>query len=73
TLTDADRNFEKLCKVAGLDAQKLQELLGAKEQETRNQLANRASAVVTSEIRRLWKDRQLKIRFNLDAEHTDTF
>ncbi|PJN93604.1 hypothetical protein CNY89_19630, partial [Amaricoccus sp. HAR-UPW-R2A-40] len=49
------------------------ELLGAKEQETRNQLANRASAVVTSEIRRLWKDRQLKIRFNLDAEHTDTF
>jgi len=47
--------------------------LSKNEQETRNQLANRASAVVTTEIRRLWKDRQLKIRFNLDAQHFDTF
>lgn len=72
-LRASDRNFEKLCKVAGLDPTKLNELFTKREQETRNQLVNRASAVITSEIRRLWKDRQLKIRFNLDAEHLDTF
>lgn len=72
-LTEADRNFEKLCKVAGLAPQQLQELFTQRDQETRNQLANRAGAVVTSEIRRLWKDRQLTVRFNLDAEHMDTF
>lgn len=70
--SDSDRNFEKLCKVAGLDPDKLQELHGQNDYETRNQLANRASAVVTAEIKRLWKDRALKIRFNLDAHHLDT-
>lgn len=71
--SDMDRSFEKLCKVAGLNPQSLQELLSQEKQEERNQLANRASAVVTSEIKRLWKDRPLKIRFNLDAHHLDTF
>ncbi|HVW92334.1 MAG TPA: AAA family ATPase [Devosia sp.] len=70
--TDADRNFEKLCKVAGLDPAKLHDLLGKQDQETRNQLVNRASAVVTSEIKRLWKDRPLKVRFNLDGNFLDT-
>lgn len=72
TLTSADRNFEKLCKVAGIDPQNLQDLLTKNEQETRNQLANRAGSVVTTEIRRLWKDRALKVRFNLDAHYFDT-
>jgi len=67
-----DKNFEKLCKVAGLNPDELQTLHSQNEHETRNQLANRASAVVTSEIKRLWKDRALKIRFNLDAHHLDT-
>lgn len=71
-LQDADRNFEKLCKVAGLNPDELQKLHGQNDYETRNQLANRASAVVTGEIKRLWKDRALKIRFNLDAHHIDT-
>jgi predicted ATPase len=71
-LTEADKNFDKLCKVAGLDAHELQKLLEQNDHETRNQLANRASAVVTGEIKRLWKDRALKIRFNLDAHHIDT-
>lgn len=71
-MTAADHNFAKLCKVAGLDPQKLQDLLSKNDQETRNQLANRAGSVVTSEIRRLWKDRALKVRFNLDAHHIDT-
>jgi hypothetical protein len=71
--TDADRNFEKTCKVAGLDPQELQTLHAAGDHETRNQLANRAGAVVTTELRRLWKDRQLKVRFSPDAQHLDTF
>ncbi|ESS51456.1 hypothetical protein L665_05017 [Ralstonia solanacearum SD54] len=69
---DSDKNFEKLCKVAGLNPDELQALHGQNDYETRNQLANRASAVVTGEIKRLWKDRALKIRFNLDAHHLDT-
>lgn len=69
---DVDYNFQKLCKVAGLKPEELKKLLDQNDQETRNQLANRASAVVTSEIKRLWKDRALKIRFNLDAQHLDT-
>lgn len=69
---DSDKNFEKLCKVAGLNPDELQKLHGQNDYETRNQLANRASAVVTGEIKRLWKDRALKIRFNLDAHHLDT-
>ncbi|WP_321927904.1 AAA family ATPase [Paraburkholderia guartelaensis] len=71
-LNDADRNFEKLCKVAGLNPGELQSLFDKGDHETRNQLVNRASAVVTSEIRRLWKDRSLKIRFNLDGRFLET-
>lgn len=72
-LTDADRNFEKMCKVADLDPQQLHTLHASQDHETRNQLANRASAIVTGELRRLWKDRQLKVRFSPDANHLDTF
>jgi predicted ATP-dependent endonuclease of OLD family len=72
-LTDADRNFEKMCKVADLRPEQLHQLHSAGDHETRNQLANRASAIVTSELRRLWKDRQLKVRFSPDANHLDTF
>lgn len=70
--TEADRDFAKLCKVAGLDPAKLHQLQGEDKSEERNQIANRASAVVTSEIRKLWKDRALKVRFNLDGAHFDT-
>jgi predicted ATP-dependent endonuclease of OLD family len=72
-LTDADRNFEKMCKVADLDPEQLHTLHASQDHETRNQLANRASAIVTGELRRLWKDRQLKVRFSPDANHLDTF
>jgi hypothetical protein len=72
-LTPADHNFEKMCKVAGLDPAELHRLRGAEDHETRNQLANRAGAVLTQELRRLWRDRQLKVRFGLDADHLDTF
>jgi energy-coupling factor transporter ATP-binding protein EcfA2 len=71
-LTPEQQSFGKLCKVAGLDPRKLQELLDRNDQATRNQLANRAGSVVTAEIRRLWKDRPLKVRFNLDGQYLDT-
>lgn len=69
---EAEFNFERLCKVAGLDPQELQQLQQANDHESRNQLVNRASAVITGEVRRLWNDRPLKIRFNIDAQHLDT-
>ncbi len=71
-LKEADLNFQKLCKVAGLDPAQLQQLGGQGDHETRNQLVNRAGAVVTAAIRKLWKDRTLKVRFNLDSQHLDT-
>lgn len=70
--TQGDKDFAKLCKVAGLDPEKLHRLQGEQKSEERNQLANRASAVVTQEIRKLWKDRALKVRFNVDASHFHT-
>jgi len=69
---ESDRNFERMCKVAGIDPQELHQLLSRNESEARNQIVNRASAVITSQIRRLWTDRTLKIRFNIDANHLDT-
>lgn len=72
-LNDADVNFEKMCKVADLGPEQLNQLYLENDHETRSQLANRASAIVTSELRRLWKDRQLKVRFSPDANHLDTF
>lgn len=72
-ITPADENFAKMCKVAGIDPQQLHDLHAAGDHETRSQLANRAGAVVTGELRRLWKDRQLKVRFSPDAQHLDTF
>jgi predicted ATPase len=71
-LTESDYSFEKMCKVAGINPQQLHKLNSENDHETRNQLANRASAVVTTELRRLWKDRQLKVRFNPDGNHLDT-
>lgn len=71
-LTPEQQSFGRLCKVAGLDLRQLQALLEKNDQATRNQLVNRAGSVVTAEIRRIWKDRALKVRFNLDGQHLDT-
>jgi len=70
-LSSDDIYFQKLTKVAGLDPEELHELL-SQSHEKRQQLANRAGAVVTKKIHELWKDRTLKVRFNLDAGHFDT-
>lgn len=67
----ADINFDKLCKVAGIKPEELHE--NKNDPEVRNQLANRAGAVVTQEIHRLWKDKPLKIRFNLDNDYFHTY
>lgn len=66
-----DDNFMKLLKVAGLDLDEIYRLL-TQDHEKRQQLANRAGAVITKKLREIWKDRQLKVRFNLDGQHFDT-
>lgn len=71
TSTESDENFVKLVKVAGLDPTEMNTLLSQNHEE-RQQLANRASAVVTRKIRELWTERQLSVRFNLDERHFDT-
>ncbi len=70
--TPADSNFEKMCKVADLDPQRLHQLVNSNTEE-RNQLANRASAVISGELQKLWTDRRLKVRFNPDGNHLETF
>lgn len=62
-------NFEKLAKVADFDPALLNGMKA--DHETRNQLLNRAGSLITGEIRRLWKDRSLLIRFNLDGPYLD--
>lgn len=42
---------------------------GASQVETRGQILNRAGSLVTGEIRRLWKDRLLTVRFNIDGPY----
>lgn len=71
--TPADENFSKMCKVAGLDPEKLQTLLEENKPEVRKYMVNQASAVITKEIQRLWKDRTLKVSFDVDGTHIHTF
>lgn len=71
TQTDSDINFGKMCRVAGLDPVRLHELVNT-DTEERNQLANRASAVISGELQNLWTDRKLKIRFNPDGNNLET-
>ena len=66
-----DDNFMKLLKVAGLNLDEISRLL-TQDHEKRQQLANRAGAVIRKKLREIWKDRQLKVRFNLDGQHFDT-
>jgi hypothetical protein len=70
TRREAEDNFEKMAKVAGFNPKELQTIRD--DHETRNQLLNRAGAVVTQELRRLWKDRPSKVRFHLDGPYLDT-
>src|SRR5690606_36527341 len=57
SLRDREDNFEKLAKVAGFAPSELHN--NRDNHELRGHLLNRASALVTGEIRRLWKDRPL--------------
>ena len=66
---ERDIMFEKLSKVADFDPVDLN--MRRDDHETRNQILNRAGAKVTAAVRRLWKDRQLMVRFNLDGPHLD--
>ncbi|MDM8545184.1 AAA family ATPase [Candidatus Venteria ishoeyi] len=70
-MSEAEQNFARLCKVAELEPAKLLKSLHSDHQQ-RQLLTNRASAIVTRKLRKLWRDRPLKVRFHADAEHFDT-
>jgi predicted ATPase len=67
SIKEREDNFAKLAKIAEFDPVYLN--THRDDYETRAQILNRAGALVTGEIRRLWKDRTLMIRFNLDGPH----
>lgn len=67
SVKEREDNFEKLAKVADFDPGYLN--AQRDDHETRAQILNRAGALVTGEIRRLWNDRTLMVRFNLDGPH----
>ena len=69
SMKEREDNFEKLAKVADFDPAFLN--TQRNYHETRSQILNRAGSLVTGEIRRLWKDRSLMVRFNLDGPHLD--
>jgi recombinational DNA repair ATPase RecF len=65
-----DPLFEKLLKVAELNAQELHGLLGSQHEE-RKLLTDRAGNVVTATLEQLWKDREITVQFSVDADHFD--
>ena len=68
---EAHRNFQRLCKVAGLDPAAIWQHKD-KDADARNRLTNRASAQMTKAIKELWKDRALKVKFSVDGKFFDT-
>jgi len=60
-----------LLRMAGIDPDSLDEILNG-DPETRRQIVGRAGAGLTRRLRELWKDRPLKVRFNLDGDHFNT-
>ena len=68
---ESELNFLKMAKVAGFDPERLYKL-GADGHEERSQLLNRAGSVISASLRERWKDRSLKVRYNLDGVHLDT-
>ena len=71
--TSTDANFAKMCKVADLNLEKLNELQDKSQKATRKRLANEAGTKLTNEIQRLWKDKKLQVRFDLDGDLISTF
>jgi hypothetical protein len=69
-VTKDDMLFDKLLKVAELDAAELKRLL-TENHEERKLLTNRAGRVLTKTLRALWKDRDISVEFNVDAGHFD--
>ncbi|MGH7515084.1 MAG: ATP-dependent nuclease [Gemmatimonadales bacterium] len=65
-----DRMFEKLLKVADLNADELNRLLASEHQE-RLLLTDRAGRVFTRRLRELWKDRVIEVQFRVDAQFFD--
>lgn len=70
-LSENEKNFEKLMKVAELDAGKLHELKST-DYEKRKILTRKASAKITRKLNQLWSDRNLVVTFQLDGDYFNT-
>ena len=68
--TEDDPLFDKLLKVAELNARELHGLLGTQHEE-RKLLTDRAGNVVTATLEQLWTDRDITVQFSVDADHFD--
>jgi len=69
--TPDDRLFNKLLKVSELDANELKTALATNNHEERNLLTNRAEEQVTATLRKLWKDRDVRVELAVDERHFD--
>lgn len=67
--SESEINFRKLAKVAGFSPKEIHGLQS--DHERRQTLLSRASALITQEMRRLWKDRKLTVRLAPDGPHID--
>jgi len=63
--------FEKLLAIAGLEPSVAETLISA-DSSMRRRIANHAGRVVTQKLQKLWTDRPLKVRFDLDGEQFNT-
>ena len=70
TLESGDIAFLRLARIGGFDPLVL---VGERDEghERRQQWVHRAGAAVTRKFRRLWSDRAIKVRFNLDGDRFD--
>ncbi|MDJ0785653.1 MAG: hypothetical protein QNK05_02525 [Myxococcota bacterium] len=70
-LQEGDFEFGLLLQMAGIDDTVLEEILSG-DSELRRQAVSQAGGAVTRKIRKLWRDRPLKVRFHLDGDQLNT-
>ena len=70
--TEADENFKKMCKVAGLDPEEVQSCLASGDSRMRNILQSEADRTITEKIQSLWTDRDVRVQFRIDANQIST-
>ncbi len=69
----SDHYFGKMCKVAEIDLEELARLSQKGKFNERTKLLRKASKRLTDEIRRLWKNQALTVRFHADGNFLVTY